>query len=206
MKTIILTGFKPFGSYACNPVEDSTNRFNGKTVSEYTVVGAVLECTYRGAFDALQKIIEATDPIGIVSTGFASRVRGIQFETTGRNIMNGKYPDADGFEPKKVPIIPHAPEFIDSTANNHALANMVHAGGVPTKMSADAEGFICNSLLYLTSKHVRSMLLRTPNAFIHTPWPKEYRDKVESDPEKIFLPAGALDHAIETIIKNIEHV
>lgn len=203
MEHIILTGFEPFGQYPVNPVEKSTKAFDKKIIGGHTVMGIVLRCTYRGAFEELKRVIEATNPVAVVSTGLASRVRGIRFETTGRNLMHGKYPDADKFEPKGQRILENERDSFLAHSDSDRLAQIVNGHGIPTEVSDDAETFVCNALLYLTSHYIEQRRLRMRNVFLHTPWTSEYADKVKPDPEKIVLPQEALYTAIEEVIKNV---
>jgi len=203
MKQIILTGFQPFGEYEFNPVEESTKYFDGKEIGGFNIKGIVLPCTYRGAFQTLKKVITEINPDAIVSTGLSSSVKGIRFETTGRNIMNGKYSDANGYRPNNVPIVDGGEEFVNTNSNNPNLANRLFSEGIFTEMSANADDFICNSLIYLTSVYLQNQRLRTKNVFIHTPWTNDYISKVKINPSKITISREELHHSIELIIKNV---
>jgi pyroglutamyl-peptidase len=203
MKQIIVTGFQPFGPYKFNPVEESTQYFHGKKIDEYNIIGVVLPCTYFGAFQILKNAILKINPDTIISTGLSSGVKGIRFETTGRNIMNGKYADADGYSPNNVPIIEGEREFYNTNSPNNTLANILHNEGIPTEMSANADGFICNALIYLTSHYLQTSKLNIKNTFIHVPWTDNYKDKIDLEPHKIMISRDILYHSIETIIKNV---
>ncbi|MFP4567714.1 MAG: hypothetical protein ACLFN8_02100 [Candidatus Woesearchaeota archaeon] len=204
MNQIILTGFEPFGPYKFNPVEESTKYFDGKTTNNYNIKGLVLPCTYFGAFEVLKKAINELKPKAIISTGLSSSVKGIRFETTGRNIMNGKYPDANEYNPKGLHIIKEGTEFLNTNAPNHKLANILHAENIPTEMSANADSFICNSLIYLTTNYLQTNKSNIKNAFIHIPWTDNYKDKIKLEPHKIMITQEELYHSIDSIIKNIK--
>lgn len=203
MKQIIVTGFQPFGPYEFNPVEESTKYFDGKQVDEYNIKGIVLPCTYFGAFQNLKEAIAEINPEAIISTGLSSSVKGIRFEKTGRNNMNGKYADDEGYSPNNVPIIRGGKEFLNTNSSNHTLANILHNKGIPTEVSTNADNFICNSLIYLTSHYLQTTNSNTKNAFIHVPWTDNYKDKIELEPHKIMISKEVLHHSIETIVKNI---
>jgi len=203
VKQIIVTGFQPFGSYEFNPVRESTGHFPGKKMGEYGIVGMVLPCTYVGAFQLLEKAISEINPAAIVSTGLSSSVRGIRFETTGRNLVGSKYPDADGHQPNYMPLVEGGEEFVSANSNNLALANLLDADGIPVEMSANTDSFICDSLLYLTSRHIKMTSLATGNVFIHTPWTDNYRSRVELTPEKITISRKMLHRSIGLIVRNV---
>jgi len=207
MKKVILTGFEPFGGYKYNPTKESTEYFsNMETVYGIKVIGLVLPCTYFGAFQILSKVINQEKPDSIISTGLSSSVKGVRFETTFHNMMNGKYPDANGLEPKSLPICDktHAKDFLLATANNIYLANILKQNKIPVEISIDADAFICNSLGYLTTKKIlQDSFSWVKNMFIHIPWTDDYKNKIELESTKIFLEKEKYYQAIELLIKNI---
>jgi pyroglutamyl-peptidase len=208
MKKVIVTGFEPFGSYKFNPTQESAIFFNSiDVISGIKVIGLVLPCTYFGAFQTLCKIINQEKPDAIISTGLASSVKRIRIETTFHNVMNGKYPDADGMMPSSLPIWnkPHAKDFLIATANNIYLADILQQNEIPVELSIDADAFICNSLGYLTSKKILKdySWSSIKNMFIHIPWTDDYKDRIDLEPTKIFLEKEKYYRAIELLIKNI---
>ncbi len=203
MPRVILTGFEPFGPYPCNPTADAARHFDGQRIGDRDVTSVVLPCTYRGAFQQLLPVIEDLRPEAIVSMGVASRVTGIRFETIGKNMMQGKYPDADGYDPKGEKILQDGIKEIASHGDDLALLRLVRQKNSPAEISTDAEGFICNSLHYLTSQHISANRLQMRNVFFHTPWTTGYEDLVTLPPGKLILPQKTLHRAIEEIIRHI---
>lgn len=208
MKKVILTGFEPFGGYEHNPTKESTEYFNEiGMISGIKVIGVVLPCTYFGAFKILCKVINEEKPDAVISTGLSSSVKRIRIETTFHNLMNGKYPDADGMMPSNLPIWdkPHAKDFLIANANNIYLAGILQQNEIPVELSIDADAFICNSLGYLTSKKILkdSFWSSIKNMFIHVPWTDDYKNLINLEPTKIFLEKEKYYKAIELLIKNI---
>lgn len=207
MKKVILTGFEPFGGYKYNPTKESTEYFHKiGIVSGIKVIGIVLPCTYFGAFEILCKVMNREKPNAVISTGLSSSVKGVRFETIFHNLMNGKYPDADGLSPNGLPIwnSPRAKDFLLATANNMYLANILKQNEIPVEISINADTFICNSLGYLTTKKIlKNSFSSIKNMFIHIPWTDDYRDKIKLESTKIFLEKEKYYQAIELLIKNI---
>ena len=203
MKQIIVTGFQPFGPYLFNPVEESTRYFDSKKIDGFNISGLVLPCSYFGAFQILEEAISRINPYAIISTGLSSSVRGIRFETIGKNIMNGKYPDENGYSPNNVPIIPGGLPILNTNDDNLRLARILEKLNIPTEISKNADEFICNSLIYLTANYIQTHDLKTKNIFIHTPCTDELKSKIELEPNKITIPKKMLHRTIETIIKSI---
>ena len=202
-KTVIVTGFQPFADHIWNPSADIAEKYNKQKIGACQVIGLVLPCTYYGAFTMLSEHIDIEKPDAIISLGLATSVQKIRIETNFRNIMNGKYPDNEGYTPDNIPIKKGCPEFVSATAHNTGLANMLAEKNIPVELSGDANGFICNSLAYLTVKKIQRDELTTRNMFIHIPWTNNYAEKVTLESGKTFLDIGLLYTAIEILIKNI---
>lgn len=204
MEKIILTGFEPFGPYPYNPTQKSTLDFDGKIFGDKEVLGLVLPCTYD-SWSKLAGFILKTGASKIINTGLSSSVKGVRIETKFKNIMNGKYPDVNGYSPQNIPIIENdrAPEFVKSKAPNKKLFELLIENNIPSEISNDADSFICNSLGYKTSLAVRTSTYLTKNIFIRIPWTSEYEDKILLEQGKIFLETEKYYKALELLIRNI---
>lgn len=203
MKRAILTGFEPFGPYRFNPVQDITEEYDGRTLENIEIVGLVVPCTYYGAFEKLSGEIDRLSPDIILSTGLASRVPRIRLEAIGRNIMNGKYPDADGKEPKNEPIIIDGSMWYPTNADNVKLAHSLFEAGIPAEVSVDAEGFICNSLIYLTARRIHNEGLSIQHAFFHSPWTDDYLDRIKLEEGKVTIKKQDLRKVIEILLDDM---
>ncbi|MCK4714980.1 MAG: pyroglutamyl-peptidase I [Candidatus Aenigmarchaeota archaeon] len=203
MRRAILTGFEPFGPYKYNPVQDAAREYNGKSLEDIEVVGLVVPCTYYGAFELLSEKIDELSPDIILGTGLASGVKRIRLESIGRNIMNGKYTDAEGRKPDNEPIVHGGKLWYPTTSDNIILANSLYESGISAEVSVDAEGFICNSLIYLTAKRISDESLPTRFTFFHTPWTEDYLDRVNLEEGKVSIKKSDLRKTIEILVKEI---
>jgi pyroglutamyl-peptidase len=201
MRRAILTGFEPFGPYKYNPVQDTAREYNGKKLGDIEVVGLVVPCTYYGAFQLLSERIDELSPDIILGSGLASRVQRIRLEAIGRNVMNGKYADAEGRKPENKPIIEGGRLWYPTTSNNVILANSLYEAEIPAEVSVDAERFICNSLIYLTAKRISDENLPTRFAFFHTPWTEDYLDRINLEQGKITIKKSDLKKTIEILLQ-----
>lgn len=118
--------------------------------------------------------------------------------------MQGKYADADGYDPKGESILNGGEEFVDANSDAYTLTKILRRKGIPTEISVDAELFICNSLLYLTSEYIQRAHLPMKNVFFHTPWTDAHRKREELEEEKTLITQNMLHDAIEAIVMNIE--
>ncbi len=191
MKTVLLTGFEPFGDYKHNPTQDLVNYISNKKprISQSFIYGIVLPCTYKGAFEILSKEIDRIKPDAIISTGLSSSVGGVRIETVFRNMMYSKYADADGFTPNSLKIREDWPmvKQIHPNSDSHFLAELLSKINIPVELSQNANTFICNSLGFLTSAKIQQEKLPIKNMFIHIPWTSNYQGKIDLDPDKVFI-------------------
>jgi pyroglutamyl-peptidase len=200
MKHAILTGFGP---YKYNPTQDIVREYNKKIINNTEIVGLVLPCTYYGAFDLLSEKMHELHPDIILSAGLASRVNGIRIETIGRNIMNGKYPDAEGKNPNNEPLIKNGKDWYFTNSDSINLAKSLSKEKISAEISLDAEGFICNSLIYLTAREIQEKHLPIKFAFFHTPWTEDYLDRINLEPEKKTIKKDDLRKTIEILMNGM---
>lgn len=203
MRRAILTGFEPFGPYKYNPVQDTAREYDGKRLGDIEVVGLVVPCTYYGAFQLLSEKIDELSPDIILGSGLASRVQRIRVEAIGRNIMNGKYADAEGKKPENEPIVGGGRLWYPTNSDNISLANSLYEAEIPAEVSVDAEGFICNSLIYLTSKRISDDNLPIRFTFFHTPWTEDYLDRINLEQGKIAIKKSDLKKTIEILLQEL---
>ena len=200
MKRAIVTGFGP---YEHNPVQDLAREFDETVVNGVQVSGLVLPCTYYGAFDVLSERMDQFSPDIVINTGLASRVQRLRLEAIGRNIMSGKYPDADRLQPDNKPIVESRVSWYPTNADNIDLASRLYEVGIPAEISVDAEGFICNSLIYLTARRIFNEQLPVKHVFIHTLWTDDYLDKVELEERKVTIKKEDLQRAVEIVLNGM---
>lgn len=198
MKRVIVTGFEPFGNYKNNPTQDLARSLDGKRLRDFRVKGLVLPAMY---YEATNRLLDGFDepPYAIISTGLSSSILTPRLEIVARNEMSGKYKDARGRNPVNEPIIRGAPETYRSNVDNIKLAEKLQAQGLRVELSADANTFICNSLMYLTLRDIKERELNTKFVFIHTPWTQKYRKEIEKD--KTTIPEKELERIVRTIIQ-----
>lgn len=205
MKKIILTGFGSFGPYQFNPTKDLVEFYNGKKLFGAEIIGVVLPCEYYKSYEVLAEKIDKIKPNAIISTGLSSSVFRMRIERTFRNLMDGKYPDNIGFEPKSEKIVSSFSdyEFLGSFADNIRLANTLHLNDISVGLSSNADYFFCNYLGYKTTMKIMIESLPIKNMFIHIPWTDDYKSKITLEPPKIFLKKETLHKAIDLLIEHI---
>lgn len=202
MKKIIITAFKPFGSYSYNPTEDIVNYLDGKIFYNTKIIGVVLPCTYLGAFKVLRKIIEKENPDFIINMGLASSVEGIILESQFKNSMyHDKYADTDGYRPNNVAINPGVSPSHCHTINTDIKRLLEEKPSLFSRVSYDANSFICNSLGYLTADYISKTRPDIKHIFMHIPWTDTYKDLIEISSEKIFISENKVIASLVSCIR-----
>jgi len=94
-------------------------------------------------------------------------------ESWACNEMSARLPDADGFQPKELPIDPDQEfkEILQSPFNIPQVVENIRAEGFPARVSRNAGRYVCNSVYYSTLNAIDNLGLSTAAAFVHIPAP-----------------------------------
>lgn len=175
MKTIIVSGFRRFGAYRCNPTETLVEYLAGETLAGYRVITALFDATIptddRGAnllFTAYQ-----FDACAIISLGVDSQKRGLCIEREAKNlVLNAKYCPP---ELQNTPVDATRPfgeklELDENPWRLRRFERLCSEESIPVEISHDAGGFCCNHLAYQVCAAQNRGILRTmPFVFVHVP-------------------------------------
>src|SRR5262249_45822436 len=99
MRTILLTGFEPFGSHALNPSELVGRRVGGRTIGNHRVVGSTLSCEFGKSLSQLKALLEQHKPSLVVCLGLAENRKEITPEHVAINVDDARIPDNGGRQP-----------------------------------------------------------------------------------------------------------
>ncbi len=117
--------------------------------------------------------------------------------------MRGKYPDANGKSPQGDKIISSGKPKYSTNSDLVHLSRALTEANIPISLSADAEEFVCNSLIYLTARTIYRDRLQIKFAFFHTPWTSDYLSRINLEPGKVTIPKNDLRKTIEVLVKEI---
>jgi len=200
MKTVLVTGFEPFGGDAFNPSQDIARALDGRVIVGCRVVGAVLPCVFGEAVVELKRQMRATKPALVICVGFAAGRTEITPERVAINVDDARIPDNAGARPIDRPIVRGGPAGYWSTLPIKLIVTALRAKGIPASVSQTAGTFVCNHVFY--------GLMRAPKSrrgvrggFIHVPFATEHAKKGEpSLPLATLIEAISL--AVEIAVKN----
>jgi pyroglutamyl-peptidase len=169
VRTILVTGFEPFGAYSVNPTEGLAKAVDGRHVGDFTVVSAVLPVHHVDAATRLGALLGEANPEAILHLGLAGGRARIALERVAVNVMDYEVADNAGFRASGEPCVPGGPTAYFSTLPVRAMLQALLDEGIPAYTSNSAGTYLCNQTLYGTLHAVRSMPRPPQVGFMHFP-------------------------------------
>lgn len=190
-KTILLTGFEPFGGESVNPSWEAVRRLDGETLAGAAVAARRLPCVFGEALAVLREEMAALRPALIVAVGQAGGRPELSLERVAINVDDARIADNAGRRPIDRPVVPGGPAAYFSTLPIKAQAAALRAAGIPAAVSQSAGTFVCNHVFY----GLMHALAGTParGGFIHIPYL----------PEQAAAHPGAASMSLETIVAGL---
>lgn len=197
-RTVLVTGFEPFGNYAVNPSGMIAESLAGRVVSGLTVRSGVLPVVRGETGRRVIELIARHDPAAVVCFGQGSpRQTALRIERLATNVRDFPIADNAGHRPTGEPIVPGAPTAYLATLPVTAIRDRVRAAGVPCRLSNSAGTFLCNELLFTALQHLAGRPSAPPAGFIHVPLLPEQVASLEQ-------PGPSM--ALETMLRGAEAV
>ena len=168
MKTILVTGFEPFGGEQRNPSQEIALALHGRTLAGRRVVGAVLPCVFGESIVGLKKLLRTHRPELVVCLGQADGRADITPELVAINVDDARIPDNAGAQPVDRPVVRGGPAAYWSTLPLKAIVATLRARGLPASVSQTAGTFVCNHLFYGLMHALRGRR-SVRGGFIHVP-------------------------------------
>jgi pyroglutamyl-peptidase len=200
-RTILVTGFEPFGGEAVNASWEAARKLDGWRRGEYAAVARLLPCAYDASVKELIRAIETLRPEAIVMTGQAARRSVVCVERFARNLDDAAAPDNLGVLRQGVAVCEGAPERLKAAAPFKAIAGAIREAGISARVSRSAGGFICNHLYFGALHYLRDTGRATPAVFIHLPaTPRQTRRAASARPLASADAAKALRAAAAAMV------
>lgn len=176
MKTILLTGFEPFGGDALNPSWEVAQALHGQQLGAGRFAGAVvarqMPCVFGrqpgGALHALRRALREVQPNLVLCLGLAAGRAALSLERVAINVDDARIADNARQQPVDRAIAARGPAAYFSTLPIKAMAQAVQAAGVPAEVSQTAGTFVCNHLFY-GLMHALAGQRRVRGGFMHLP-------------------------------------
>jgi pyroglutamyl-peptidase len=169
MKTVLVTGFEPFGGETVNPSGLAAQALDGKVIAEHRVTGAVLPCVFGRSLLMLLRAMRRVKPALVLCVGLAGGRSGISVERVAINIEDAIIPDNAGRQPVDRQVARSGPVAYWSTLPIKAVVSALREAGLEAWVSQSAGTYVCNYLFY----GLMRALARTPEVrggFVHVPF------------------------------------
>ena len=128
-RTILVTGFEPFGGETVNASWEAARRLEGWRHGEYAAVARLLPCAYDASVKELVLAIETLRPDALLMTGQAARRGVVCVERFAHNLDDAAAPDNDGALRRALRISRDAPEWLEAAAPVTAIVRRDQRGG-----------------------------------------------------------------------------
>ena len=195
MKTILITGFAPFGGEHINPSWEAV-RLLAPQIGGWQLHKLLLPVVFGCAAEQVLAEAAALQPDVILCIGQAGGRDAVTPEKLAVNLRDARIPDNAGNLPVDEPVVPGGPAAYFSTLPARQMAEAVCAAGLPGRMSCSAGAFVCNDLLYTLLHRCHGTAVRI--GFIHVPYlPQQAKDGAASLPLEDIV--RALTAAIESL-------
>ncbi len=199
MKTILLTGFEPFGGSKINPSIEACKLLDGKEYGEYTVIVKEIPLRYDEVRSSLIKAIEETNPSAVICTGQAGSST-INLERVAINVADARIAYNCGKQPVDEPIVEDGPVAYFSTLPLRAMLTAIEEAKIPVKLSNSAGTFGCNHIFYDLRHYIEENDLSILGGFIHVPALPEQALKRKGPSMSLDHISKALDAAVKVLV------
>lgn len=194
MKTILVTGFDPFGGEPINPAWESVKKLAEIESDRYKVEVRQIPTVFDQSIAHLYAAIEETKPDLVFCIGQAGGRADMSIERVAINVNDARIPDNAGNQPIDKPIVANGPVGYWSTLPIKAIVHHLVEQGIPASISQTAGTYVCNHLFYGLMHYIAEKKAPIRGGFIHIPFL----------PEQAARQAGKPSMALETIVKGLQ--
>jgi pyroglutamyl-peptidase len=197
-RTVLVTGFEPFGTYTVNPSEGLAKAVDGRRFGDIAVVSLTLPVHHADAAARLAPALAEARPSAVVHLGLAAGRARVALERVAVNVMDFEYPDNAGFQASGEPCVAGGPAAYFSTLPLAAMLRALVSNGIPAYVSNTAGTYLCNQTLYGTLHAVRGQARPPRVGFVHFPLLPAMVAAAGLEQPSMDFPL--MLHAVETIL------
>jgi pyroglutamyl-peptidase len=196
MKSVLITGFEPFGGEAVNPALEAVKQLDGLQIHDHVVTAKEIPTVFGESIALLRKHIKELNPVLIICVGQAGGRPDLSIERVAINVDDARVPDNRGNQPIDVPIVKSGPVAYWSTLPIKAITRKLRESGIPASVSHTAGTFVCNHLFYGLMHILSEENSNVRGGFIHIPYL----------PEQAALHPGQPSMSLQALVRGLEIV
>jgi pyroglutamyl-peptidase len=191
-RTVLLTGFQPFGGELVNPSWQAVSALHGVRIAGHRVVARELPVAFGDSLKVLRAALREVRPSLVICVGQAGGRSQLSLERVAINVDDARIPDNKEQQPIDLPVIKGGPAAYFSTLPIKAMREALRTAGFPAEVSQTAGTYVCNHVFYGLMHALRAR--RSVRAgFIHIPY----------SPAQAAAHAGAPSLALETVTEGL---
>ena len=167
MKTLLITGFDPFGGAEVNPSWQAVKRLP-EQVGGFRVHKLEIPTVFGAA---AQMVAQKAEQIGadvILCVGQAGGREAVTPERIAVNIRDARIADNAGNQPKGEFVAQDGPAAYFATVPVKNMVQAMENAGIKATVSNSAGAFVCNEVMYSLLHHFDGT--QTKVGFIHVPF------------------------------------
>lgn len=192
MKTILITGFDPFGGEPINPAWEAVKLIDGYESNGYRVVAKMVPTVRRKSIEAVRVAKEEYEPEYILCVGQAGGRSDITVERVAINVDDFRIPDNEGNQPVDEVIEAEGAPAYFATLPVKTIVNELRQDGIPASVSNTAGTFVCNHIMYGLLHMIHDSHIK--GGFMHIPYL----------PEQVVDKPGQPSMAKETVVHTLQ--
>ncbi|MFV0297958.1 MAG: hypothetical protein ACK5JT_17775 [Hyphomicrobiaceae bacterium] len=169
--TVLLTGFGPFpgiGANATSVLVPQLAALARRALPGTIIVSHILPTEWDRSLTELESCLRIHRPVVALHFGVSSKANGFDIEVRGQNacIMSE---DAAGLLPLCQLINANGPDYLAATIPAAHIVSRLRRLGLPSRLSRDAGGYLCNAVLYRSLEFARVGMGAERTGFVHLP-------------------------------------
>lgn len=199
-RTILLTGFDPFGGDTVNPSWEAVSRLHGESIAGRQIVAEELPTTFDGAPKALRAALRRHAPELVLCIGQAGGRASMSLERVAINVNDARIPDNAGAQPIDTPVVRRGPAAYFTTLPIKAMHADLRAAGIPAEISQTAGTYVCNQVFYVLMHALAGTRIR--GGFVHIPFLPQQVEAMPGTPSlDLDTIVAGLQVCIETALR-----
>ncbi len=168
-RTILLSGFEPFGGEKTNPSWEVAERLNGRKFGEAQVHALRLPVNCSRALEAITRAIVEMRSVAVLGLGQAGGRPSLSLEKIAVNLADERASrETEGGLDAK-PVVEGGPDAYFSRLPLKAMMAVLCERQIPAAISLSAGVYVCNTVMYATLHALRQQP-NIPAGFIHLPF------------------------------------
>ncbi|MGL5123338.1 MAG: pyroglutamyl-peptidase I [Fusobacteriaceae bacterium] len=202
MKTILITGFDPFGGEKINPAYEAVKGLKDE-IKGYQIIKREIPTVFVKSYEKLFTLIKETKPEIVICVGQAGGRFEITPERVAINLDDARIPDNEGNQPTDMKIFSDGENAYFSNLPIKKIALAIQESGIPAGVSNTAGTFVCNHIMYALMYYIEKNNLDIKGGFIHVPYlPEQVLNKKGQPYMSQELITQGLEQSLICAIKN----